>query len=496
MPSEGLLSRTLKKTGLHSAVYGLGMSFTAISGIVLVPVYTRFLSPSDYGVYSLISIISSLLLFLYDFGMINAIFRWYYQYSPEEIISRRRVINTAFAFLATIATAFTMLLCVASPLLSRAVFSDSGPTDLLRLMLFGVLFQSLTWVPLSVLRIKERVGAFLMVTLTMMAIMIFANYVLLSLGHGLYAVYEASIATYLFTAAALFYITRDEYSADLSLRELKGMLKFGLPYLPVLFFSWIIDFSDRYLLGKFSTLQDVGLYSVGYRVGQVMYMAEKAFLVAWVPLMLSIYQQHKAESPRIFGGVFTYFVSFIIFLGLCISVFSPEIIRIFTSRAYSNAAFVVPWISLAYLFSGIYIFMLSGFIISKNVVVQPVILSVSAAVNIALNIVLIPRIGMMGAAYSTVISYLIVAAATLFFAQKLYPIDIDAVRLSKLAVCSFVLYLLSLSIKTSGIMTTVLLKGVLISTLFVFLYFARFYSPDEIRTLRGFFLNRGAVNNA
>lgn len=491
-----MLSSTLRKTGAHALIYGIGMSFTAISGILLVPLYTRFLTPTDYGIYSLLNIVSSLLLFLYDFGMINAIFRWYFQYAPEEVAMRRKVINTAAVFLLVIASVFTLVLSIGSQSIARMVFNSPDLAALVRLMLFSVMLQSMTWVPLSLLRIRGRVLTFLAVTVATMVILITANYLFLFANNGLYGVYGSSIVTYIFMVAALFVITRQEYSVEFSARELKGMLRFGLPYLPVLFFSWMIDFSDRYLLSQLSTLQEVGLYSVGYRVGQVMYMVEKAFLVAWVPLMLSVYQQHKDSAPKIFGGVFTYFASFIMLLGLAISVFSPEIIKIFTSKAYYDASIVVPWVALAYLLSGIYIYMLSGFIIAKNVLYQPVILSVSAVINIALNILLIPRMGMMGAAYSTVVSYLIVAAATTYLAQKLYPIDIEGFRLLKAGVIVIAAYFASLLIKVPNLSISIMLKAALVSSLVVVLYFAGFFSQQELRVIKGALSRWRAINNA
>ncbi len=484
MHDRGLLFNTLKKAGAHSLIYGMGMSFTAISSILLVPLYTKSLTPADYGIYSLISIIASLLFFLYDFGMINAVFRWYYQYSPDQSHLRRRVISTALLFLFGLALFFTILLWVFAPFLSRVVLHSDKFAPFIRLMLLGVFLQSLTWVPLSLLRIKEKVLTFTSITVLGMIVMVIANYLFLSMGRGIGGIYEAYIIAYIFVGVFLYLKTHQNYAIEFSLTELKGMLKFGVPYLPVLFFSWMIDFSDRYLLGRLSTLQEVGLYSVGYKLGQVMYMVEKTFLIAWIPLMLSIYQQHKDKAQHIFGGVFTYFSVAIFILALSISVFSSEIIRIFTSPAYYGAAAVVPWVAFAYLLSGIYIFMLSGFIISKNVYLQPVILFLSALVNIGLNIVLIPKFGMMGAAYATVVSYLIVAVFTTVFSQKLYPINIEWVRIAKVAVCAVVIYFLSRLVNIPSMIMTVMLKTALIAFLFVALYFTGFFNASEIKRFR------------
>ncbi|MBN2452717.1 MAG: oligosaccharide flippase family protein [Candidatus Omnitrophica bacterium] len=486
--NEGLLTNTLKKTGKHSLIYGIGMSFTAISGTVLVPLYTRFLSPSDYGIYALIGMISSLLFFLYDFGMINAIFRWYYQYEPGEAALRRRVISTAFIFLFSLAALFTLALWAGAPLISNIVLSGAGFTWLIRLMLIGVLLQSLTWVPLSILRIKGRAVIFAAITMSGIAIMIAANYFLLSIGKGLEGVYEAFIIAYLFMAVALFFVTRGEYAVDFSMKELKGMLKFGLPYLPVLLFSWGIDFSDRYLLSRLSTLQQVGLYSVGYKIGQAMYLAIKAFTIAWVPLMLSLSQENRDKAQKIFGGVFTYFMLAIAFLFLSVSVFSREIIQIFTSQSYQEASKVIPWIAFAYLLNGIYIFMLCSLIVAKSIYAQPVILLISVVINILLNILWIPKFGMMGSAAATVVSYFLVAAATYITAQKLYPIPVEWKRMAKIALAVTATYVIAMAVPCPTLGLAILLKGALMAVFFYALYLVGFFHPKEIDKLKLMFL--------
>jgi len=490
MQSQGLLFQTVKKTAKHSLIYGIGMSFTAVSSILLVPLYTRFLSPADYGVYSLIGIVFSLLLFVYDFGMINAIFRWYYQYAPHDEVLRRRVINTALIFLFTLALGFTLILWSGAGILSKILLGDSGSIQLIRLMLLGVLLQSLTWVPLSLLRIKERVLNFTSITISGIALMIAANYLFLSAGRGLRGIYEAYITAYLFMVLALFFMTRKEYAVDFSFKELKGMLKFGLPYLSVLFFSWTIDFSDRYLLARLSSLEQVGLYSVGYRIGQAMYLVVKTFIVAWVPLMLSLSQEYGSSAQKIFGKILTYFIFSILFIFLAVSVFSKEIIQIFTSQPYYEAARVIPWIAFSYVLNGVYLFMLCGLIVAKNIYVQPLILCIAAIVNVALNILLIPRFGMMGSAAATVVCYFLVASATYLFAQKFYPIPVEWGRITKIILAVAVIYYIGILVSSSTLGLALLLKGALMAAFFYILYIFGFFQPQEIKNLKDMFLRK------
>lgn len=484
MSSDGLLSGTVKKTAKHSLIYGLGTSITALSGLILVPLYTRFLAPSEYGVFSLISIVFSLLFFLYDFGMINALFRWYYQYEPHETALRQRVVSTAYIFTASLAFIFTVLFWIVAPLISQVILSSTAYTGVIRLMLAAVFLQSLTMIPLSVLRIKERVVTFTVIAVSGILFLALANLYFLSQGKGVSGIYAGYIATYLCMAVILFILTKRGQSVSFSFAELKGMLKFGLPYVPVLFFSWAIDYSDRYILGHMVELNQVGLYSVGYKIGQVLYVADKTFLIAWMPLLLPLSQQYKEKAQYVCGRVFTYFIFATGSIFLAISLFSREIIAVFASAAYADAAMVIPWVALAYFFYGIYIFMLSSLIVAKNIYAQPIILLAAAGANILLNILLIPRFGMMGSAYATGVSYCIAAVATYIFAQKYYPITVEWRRLGKILGAAAVILFSGSLLHFDGIMAAFAYKAVMLIAFLLILFAARFFKDEELLKMK------------
>lgn len=493
MESANLLLNTVKKTLKHSFIYGLGSSFTAVVGVMLIPLYTRMLNPGEYGIYALITIIYTLLAFVYDFGMINALFRWVYHYKEEDIVSRKRVASTSFAFLFALSLLLTIILWGRAGFISGIIFKDPKFSGLIRLMLTGLFLQSLTWVPLSLLRIKEKPLMLVSIVGFGMTVMVSLNYILLSRGAGLEGVYAASIISYALMLPTLFYYTRDYYAFAFSMKELKGMLTFGLPFLPVLFFSWIIDFSGRFFLGRYSTLEQVGLYSIGYKVGQTLYLAEKTFAIAWVPLMLSLAHKYSEKAPEIFGRVFTYFIFTSMVLFLACSIFSREIIRIFTSAPYFTAYRVVPLIALSYVLYGVYGYMLSGLMITKKIHLQPIIFFGAAIVNVLTNMLLIPGFGMMGAAVSAAASYVVIAAATYYSAQKFYPIPMELKRLFKILAASAIVYLLTVFTDFKNLAMSFAYKSVALAGFFCILYLSGFFSPSELEKLRTFIMRRKRI---
>ena len=486
METKSLLAETAKKTLWHSLIYGIGTSFTAFVGIVLMPLYTRFLKPEEYGVYSLISVAFTLLVFIYDFGMINALFRWVYHYDENEKAARKRVVSTVLFFLLALSATLTCILWNQTANISRIIFKTADFSGLIRLMLIGLFLQSLTWVPFSLIRINEKPFIFTAIVMLGMVTMVSANFILLSRGKALTGIYEAYIISCAVMAAPLYYITRNEYALAFSFGELKGMFAFALPFFPVLFFAWVIDFSGRYFLGHFSTLQQVGLYSAGYKIGQILYLAEKTFAVAWTPIMLSLSQRYMERAPDVFGRVFTYFVFSSFFLVIGVSIFAREIMRIFTTPAYYAATQVVPLIAIAYLLYGVYVFMLSGLIITKNVYAQPLILLSAAVINVMLNILLIPKFGMVGSAYATIAGYFIAAAATFYFSQKFYPIPVEAGRIGKIVITSGLICYASRFFSIQSLVVSVFSKAALLILFFFILYFIRFFTVEETARLKAF----------
>ncbi len=490
MEYANLLFDTIKKTLRHSLIYGLGTSFMAVVGVILIPLYTRFLSPSEYGVYSLIGVVFTLLIFVYDFGMINALFRWVYQFDENQAAFRKRVVSTTLIFLIILASILTFILWKCASLISSLIFANTNYAPLIKLMLISIFLQSLTWVPLSLLRIEGKALIYTIILICGMVVMVITNFILLLAGSGVKGIYESYIVASLFIMTPLFYITRHYYGINFSVKDLNGMLKFGLPLFPVLFFSWIIDFSGRYFIGRYSTLQEVGLYSVGYKIGQILYLAEKTFMIAWTPIMLSLSQRYMEKAPQIFGKIFTYFIFLSLLIFLFVSVYSVEIVKLFTSPSYYGASSIVPLISLSYLLYGVYIYMLSGLIITKNISVQPLILLGSAIANVILNIALIPKFGMMGSAYATISSYCIAAIATYCISQKYYPLPIETWRIAKICTSTALIYFLSTSINFTNTGLCLASKTILMAAFFYALYVIRFYQPAEIDRLKFVFTKR------
>lgn len=465
-----------------SIIYGIATAVLSGSGFLLLPIYTRHISPAEYGIFSIIGIFATVLIFVCDFGMINALVRWYFDYKETDVNQRKMIVSTVFLFFIIFSSIITTFLLAFTKELSLFLFRDSSYKNLIKLMVLTNFFTILTWVPFSVFRIKENPFRYLIFSVVRMALIISSALIFLFfMGRGLKGIFEANLCAFAVFAAILIMATYREYILGFSLKDLKGMLRFALPFIPVLLFTWVIDFSDRYLLGRLATLEDTGLYSVGYKFGQIVFLADKAFLIGWIPIAFSIIK--RSDYKEVFGRIFSYFIAAVAFIGLIISVFSQEMVGLFATPDYMKAATIVPLICASYLFYGFYIYSLSGLVISKNIVAQPVILFVGAAINIVLNIMLIPDMKMMGAAIATLISYIFIAIVTFLCAQKIYPIRFELNNALKVFIFSAGLFLvLNLTLHNKGVVfvSGLIIKVATLSLFPIILYLTGFFKKREV----------------
>ena len=208
---------------------------------------------------------------------------------------------------------------------------------------------------------------------------------------------------------------------------LKEVLKFGLPFLPAAFFSMIMELSDRYLLEWLADTSAVGLYSAGNNFGKFGLLIVMGFNMGWTPYFLKIGKD--ANAKQTFSLVSKYFLGIMGFFIVFISLWIDSIVRFkignvsFFGEDYWTSTQVVPILLLGYYFFGTYVLQLPGVFMTNRTKWVPVFRGVGAALMIIINIILIPRMGIMGAATAKMIAYFGMAFAIWINNKKYYNIQ-------------------------------------------------------------------------
>ena len=408
----------LKRLGKHSAIYGLGGLVSRILAILLLPLYTRYLHPSDYGAIETLVAASAVLVTLLRAGISSAFFRFYFD--AEDDAGRTRVVRTAFWFTMTMSTAALVAgLSVAGPI-SQALFSSGDRAGLVRAAFVGLWAQMNYEQITSLFRVEERSTQFAIASVSNVLITIVMTIVLV-VGfhqHALGVIVGNFIGTLVVYVVLLAY-RRFQLGLEFDRQLLRDMNRFGLPLVPSALFLWGINFADRLFLIKYSGQGEVGLYSIGVRLASAIVFLQFAFRTAWPAFAYSI--KSDDEAKQTYAWVLTYLVLLTCWISLALGVLSPWLARLLTQPQFYEGARVVSLLAFAGVaFTG-YTVVAIGVGRARKTQFNWVVTGLAGALNIGLNFVLIPPYGMIGAAIATLIAYVLMFVLMTLNAQRVFP---------------------------------------------------------------------------
>ncbi len=469
-----MLGAQLRRLARHSAVYGLGGIVSRILAVLLLPLYTAYLEPSDLGSVGVLVALSAIVVTVLRGGVSTAFFRFYFD-SPEPA-RRLVVVQTAFWF--TTATAgLAAGLALADPLADA--LGLGGDDALVRAAFVGIWAQMNYEQLTSLFRVEERSSAFVAASLVNIAITVGATLLLVVVWEqGALGVIVGNFIGTLSVYLALLAVRREQLGLDFDRSLLRQMQRFGLPLVPSALALIAINFSDRFFLAHLASLDEVGVYELGVRVASAMVLLLTAFRMAWPAFAYSI--EDDAEARRTYSFVLTYLVFLACWVALALGLLSPWLVRLLDSEgSFEAGSRVVAPLAFALVAYAAYVVMAIGVGRARRTGFNWVITGAAALLNVALNIILIPPYGMMGAAAATVAAYVGLLAGMTWHAQRVFPVPYQWRRIATAAGTAVGLTVL-------GKLLRVPLAVALLVTLAYPLVLVplRFYLPAELRRLR------------
>jgi O-antigen/teichoic acid export membrane protein len=419
----------LRDLARHTLVYGSGYVTMAIVSFVLVPVYTRHMSPSEYGLLGLMLVLYGLMTTVYDLGFTNSVGRFFFDTDGDDAAaSLDHMRATSLIFLACFGGFLTAALCVFAPLWSDLLTQTKVHADLVRIVAATLYVEALAIVPLTLIRMQERSQLFIAITVMRFVVTGTLSILLVAvLDEGVRGALLANLGSGVGVLLILLPSLGGAFRTRPSAPLLREMLRFGVPFFPVLLSSWFIDASDRYMLGFYRSKAEVGYYVLGYKVAQVMQIATAAFSMGWAPLRYRIYERPDAQA--VYRRLTTYYVFGATALSVVLGLYAREIVSLVAPDSYAPAATIVPWIAFAYALNGLYVLMVTGMGVSKRTAPMAWVVGIAAAVNIGINIVAIPQWGIKAAALTTVLANALMVLGSWYWSQRVYPIAYDWSRM-------------------------------------------------------------------
>ncbi|MFQ5675700.1 MAG: lipopolysaccharide biosynthesis protein, partial [bacterium] len=434
---------SLKRLTKHSAIYGLGNIITRMDTFLLLPLHTNKLSADDFGVSAILFMFIAIMTILYTYG-IDAAFLRYFILS-DDARKRREIFSTAFWGVAIFAIGLSILIYLKADSCSSLLFTQGHYPHLVRLASLILLFDAISFLPFLYLRAEEKSFWFIALKFLNVITTLSLNfYFIVILKKGLTGIFLANAWASGVTFLLILFILIKQVSLRFSWTDYKELLKFGLPYLPSTAAVILLDLIDRLLLERLVGLEVTGIYQAGLKLGQVMALFVAAFRFAWHPFFLSTSKQEDAKE--IFAKILTYFTTFCAIIFLAISFFVDEIVRFnffgvtLIGKEFWSGTQVVPLIIFSQLIYGMYVNFVVGIHLEKKTKFLPLITGAGLTVNVAVNLFLIPKIGMLGAGYAKVAGYIIMAGLLYSVSRRYYPISYEFKRLAQLAIVVAVLF--------------------------------------------------------
>jgi len=417
------------KTSLKQFLtYGAGTVAQSALGLILLPLYLHFFAPSEYGVIGILTIVVSLASLFANVGIQSALNMLYYEADESK---RKKLVGNTFLWCFLGAIIGGAVLYTQASWLSEALFHTADYAYAFRLVAGFFFFSMLQNVPLGVLRLEKRAGAYVGLSLARFGIDFGLKfYFIASLSRGIGGYYESGILASVVTLCFLLPLTFKYVSLSINTSYLKRLLQLGFPFVFSTISAWALNVSDRFILNYFHGQAAVGIYSLANSLASVFLILLVTPLgLFWVPFFLSYAsEKSKEETKRLFTTAMKYFPLAGAALLLAVSLGAGDVLRIFyvqfgAQEGYMQAAVLTPLLTFALFL----LFMSGRFGNPMSVIKRPEFFAIgggiAAAVNIGLNFIFIPRFGALGAALTTIIAYAVHLALFYRWSMRLYPVN-------------------------------------------------------------------------
>jgi O-antigen/teichoic acid export membrane protein len=412
------LASELKRLARHSAIYGIGGLVSRVLAVVLLPLYTHYLPPNAYGRVELITAATAVFSIVLQMGISSAFFRFYFD--SKDPAKRLVVVRTSFWFTMTMSTVGLVLgLLFATPI-GHALQLGHDPS-LVRAGAVGLWAQTNYQQLTALFRVEERSVAYAIASVTNVLITIAAMVLFVAVFHwGAIGLVVGNFTGTLTVYAALVAYRSEQLGLQFDRRLLRAMQGFGMPLVPSALALWAISFVGRLFVGHYKGTAEVGVYSAAIKIASVITFVMLAFRTAWPAFAYSI--DDDREARRTYAFVLTYLLTFASWLALALGGLAPWLVSLLTAAQYQRAEKGVPLIAFAFALYAGYTVLAIGSGRARKTQLNWVVTGTGAAVNIGINFWLIPRYGMVGAAISTLASYVVLFAGMMLYAQSVYPV--------------------------------------------------------------------------
>jgi O-antigen/teichoic acid export membrane protein len=405
--------------------YSVGDLLLRATAFITLPIYTRILTPADYGVWAYATAAVTLLSALLAVGGDQAYSRFYFEAKTLE--ARQVLTSTWLAFLFVWSMGAVLLIVPVSGAASQLAFGTHRWSVLIALLLLTGPLTLMNILLGLVVRNEFRRQVFMLLNVALTIATVGLS-LLFTVGFhwGITGLAGAQLAALAVLIPPRIWYARHLLRPVFSAAVLKRLLRFGVPLVPATLAWWIFSFSDRIVLGRLSDLREVGLYSVANSATTVLGLLAGGLSLAWTPHALRLYEEHPGEAPVFYGRILTYIILGFGLLAVIVTTFAHELLSILATEDYLGAARAVGPLALGFVaFASVQVTGL-GMTLKKKTGFLALFAWGAAVLNLALNLALVPAYGMLASAWATFASFAFLTLAYFIVSQRLFRVSVEA----------------------------------------------------------------------
>ena len=477
------MSGYLRRLATTGAAYTAASILSKVIAVALLPLYTRYLSTKDYGAAEILFSAVVAASIVVRLGLIEAILRFYYKDDEDPA----KVVAGSFAGLFWLSTLGSLALLPFAGPLSEALLPEAkklgaSAPDLVRIAIGGLWVLTMWEFMLTLFRLEERARAYFLTTILNVLASIGLTVVLVvGLDEGAWGLLVGSYAAGAAFVIALIALQWRRLSLRFDRNLMRRLFRFGAPTMPAEVSLYLLNFVDRLIIVRSLGLAEAGLYSLAVKFAQAVNVLVRGFQLAWPPLAYSISDDNEAR--RAYATIVTLFTAACAWVVAGMWLFSRWIVRGLAAPKFFESYEAIGLISTAVTLYALYLVLVV--ILGRTGRTEfnfPAAIGALVA-NVALNLLLVPSMGIVGAGLALVASYLVVLGLMYVFTQRLFPVPYEWGRLLRIVVTVAALVgVAELVVPTSGALG-LLVRAVLFAAYPLTLLATGFFTPSERRWL-------------
>lgn len=468
----------------HSSIYGIGTILSQAVSFLLLPLYTRYLTPTDYGILDLLDTTSALIGIVVGLGISTAVSRFYYEKTSEQ--ERSTLVSTAFILMATGSTALLFLASLFSEDLAALILDGPEQGIYFQVAFLGLALGIVADVSRAYLLVLYKSTLIVTLSITQLIMSVALNvWFIAYLDFGILGVLYTNVAVRILlgfpVTGAILYRTGLRFSMS----DAKDIFRYSVPLLPATVGTAVMNYSDRYFVKHYVSLADTGVYSLAKKLGTVLHMLiTSPFITTFVPRRFQL-AEAEVDAPGIFASVFDSFFILLLSCSLALAMFAPEILIAMTTPGYYEAGkYVAPFLVTMLIF-GLKYHVDFGILYRKKTIYYSYINTATVVVQTTGAFFLIRSFGVWGAIAAQMLSVTFNFMLLHMLSRRLYPIPFDFARAVKAFGVAVAFYGASRYVVADHLAVTLLTKAGLLGGYCSMLWLTGLVSVSELSQLAG-----------